>query len=109
MCITHTNIHACGHSSYVDTDICQSHYKAVEIVTYMACSDAEKEANPREVDRNVLLTLLAEWRSRCAHESEEWGRRRNYKCEGCLEEMLKRTGLVLVGGEAEEGNRVNWL
>jgi hypothetical protein len=40
MCIAHTNIHTCGHTSYVDTDICRSYNKAVEIVTYMQKDEA---------------------------------------------------------------------
>jgi len=78
MCVTHINIHTYGPPSQADTNICRSQHKAVEIFTYMSRSAAEKEANPLEVDVNVLSTLLAEWRRSCAHESEEMGRRKNY-------------------------------
>jgi hypothetical protein len=106
MFITHTNIHTCGHSSYVDTDYCRPYHKALEIATYMDKADSEKGENPTEIDENVLLTLLAEWRRRCAHESEDRGKPRNYKCDGCLTELLERTGLAEVW-EGEESKRAN--
>lgn len=68
--------------------------------------DSEKGENPTEIDENVLLTLLAEWRRRCAHESEDRGKPRNYKCDGCLTEVLERTGLAEVW-EGEESKRAN--
>jgi hypothetical protein len=68
--------------------------------------DSEKAENPTEVDENVLLILLAEWWRRCARESEERGKRRNYKCDGCLTELLERTGLA-EAGEEEESKRAN--
>jgi hypothetical protein len=44
----------------------------------MARSEVEKEANPLEMDGDVLLVLLAEWGRRCALETVQRKRRRRY-------------------------------
>jgi hypothetical protein len=91
MCITHFNIHTCGHICYVDVDICHAHLKAVEMYAY---TEEEVPNNGIKVDTNILMTLLSEYRRRCADQTEERGRRRNYRCGPCLKEILKSTGLT---------------
>jgi len=100
MCITHINVHACGHTSYIDTSVCRAHLRALGIAAYMESPYAERQASPLGVEEHVLLAALAEWRRKCIEVSRERGRYRNYKCAECLGEMLKRTGLA----ETEEGD-----